>query len=226
MLLDAGSACMASLLACILGRSTSLMVHAADIIEPEEKVYPLLLLYRICYLFLPLCGGAITVYGMLCFFPSFPLSTSFGDALRTTLIGMVLLLVLLPVYRASSSTQLVLTADGITFSLGSTRLYTPWHNVVGSGAFHLSQKKPFSGIRPIPALTLREHYVFGMSVAQGRWLAKAVIEANRRVTARSLAFYAGYLPIPKTIGGSHWQGSELGRDIRRHAPWVFADQNV
>lgn len=183
----------------------------------EIHIYPLFKSWvvRLCLLFFPLLGFVWTAFGLFTFLPSF--HNSLGDSLGTTLTGLICFVLMTLLYRALGRTRLVVTEDGIAYYTPGYRMYTPWKNIMRIETF-----RPYPStllhIRTLIGFKLRQQYVVGMKLAEGKARQVPVLETDWWNPVWSMAPFADRLPIVEIIVGRNWQEGAFGQDVRRYAP--------
>jgi hypothetical protein len=118
-------------------------------------------------------------------------------------------------YLLIRNIRLVLSPQGITYYGAGFRLYTPWHNIIGTESFPL-----YYGLRKVRGLKLYQRAVLNMSLEDGMRYGVAVMEISWW-RSNQLAALAGMVPIQIEIAGRHWEEHELGAYIRQYAPRAF-----
>lgn len=74
------------------------------------------------------------------------------------------------------------------------------------------------------ALLGDQKYRIGMKLEEGKQQQTPVLETDWWNPVWSRAPFADRLPIVEMIVGRNWQRGAFGRDIQRHAPWLFEQQ--
>lgn len=184
----------------------------------SEHIYGLAGIVHLYMRFLLFLGSVWTIFGLLTFLP--PLNKIIGDSVATTTVGAIFLILMIILYFAIKPTRLILTQDGIAYYTLGYRIYTPWQNIM---RLEKVQPYPFTILhsRRFTGFKLRQKYVMGMSLEEGRRRGIAVMETDWWNPAWSMYPLADIFPITDAIAGHNWIDNKFGQNIRLYIPSIF-----